>query len=144
MHCFKAALQCLKYVNASSDHHGVFGYGHNTALFSSSMFFYEAKCWGFYHPSGSWEKPKATHSFNWTVFINHCLPCCPLQTELLASCASDRSIVLYDTRESAPLRKVCGIFTFHHNFFFLPHGWIVPFMTIMKLYCVSGYHAIEK
>ncbi len=28
------------------------------------------------------------------------------QTELLASCASDRSIVLYDMRESAPLKKV--------------------------------------
>lgn len=29
-----------------------------------------------------------------------------LQTELLASCASDRSIVLYDMRESTPLKKV--------------------------------------
>lgn len=28
------------------------------------------------------------------------------QTELLGSCASDRSIVLYDMRESAPLKKV--------------------------------------
>lgn len=30
----------------------------------------------------------------------------PLQTELLASCASDRSIILYDMRESTPLKKV--------------------------------------
>lgn len=29
------------------------------------------------------------------------------QTELLASCASDRSIILYDMREAAPLKKVC-------------------------------------
>lgn len=28
------------------------------------------------------------------------------QTELIASCASDRSIILYDMRESAPLKKV--------------------------------------
>jgi len=34
------------------------------------------------------------------------------QTELLASCASDRSIVLYDMRESTPLKKVG--FTFSH------------------------------
>lgn len=38
--------------------------------------------------------------------------CCVLlsltQTELLASCASDRSIVLYDMRESTPLKKVAA------------------------------------
>lgn len=28
------------------------------------------------------------------------------QTELLASCASDRSVILYDMRESTPLKKV--------------------------------------
>lgn len=44
---------------------------------------------------------------------NHCLNlCCVLvsltQTELLASCASDRSIVLYDIRESTPLKKVAA------------------------------------
>lgn len=32
----------------------------------------------------------------------------PPQTELLASCASDRSIVLYDMRESTPLKKVAA------------------------------------
>lgn len=29
-----------------------------------------------------------------------------VETNLLASCASDRSIILYDFRESGPLRKV--------------------------------------
>lgn len=32
----------------------------------------------------------------------------PTQTELLASCASDRSVVLYDMRESTPLKKVAA------------------------------------
>lgn len=41
--------------------------------------------------------------------LNLCLVLVSLpQTELLASCASDRSIVLYDMRESTPLKKVAA------------------------------------
>lgn len=55
------------------------------------------------------------------VFESACVPLYLLdqsllqQTELLASCASDRSVILYDMRESTPLKKVacCLLLHFH-------------------------------
>ena len=45
-----------------------------------------------------------TKILNWFGLINNKL--CNFQTHILASTASDRSIVLYDIRGSTPLRKV--------------------------------------
>ncbi|KAJ0065906.1 hypothetical protein NL108_000153, partial [Boleophthalmus pectinirostris] len=50
---------------------------------------------------------KMTAIFNLTCFIQNFVSLTFYQqTELLASCASDRSIVLYDMREATPLKKV--------------------------------------
>ncbi|XP_073703717.1 DDB1- and CUL4-associated factor 13 [Garra rufa] len=55
-----------------------------------------------------WDEQRTSpiRSFTWGVDSFSCVRYNPVETDLLASCASDRSIVLYDTRESAPLRKV--------------------------------------
>ncbi|CAH2231029.1 jg3471 [Pararge aegeria aegeria] len=44
--------------------------------------------------------------FKWGVDSLHHVAFNQVETNLLASCASDRSIILYDFRESGPLRKV--------------------------------------
>uniref|UniRef100_A0A672S3U7 Ddb1 and cul4 associated factor 13 n=1 Tax=Sinocyclocheilus grahami TaxID=75366 RepID=A0A672S3U7_SINGR len=55
-----------------------------------------------------WDEQRSSpiRSFSWGVDRFSCIRYNPEETELLASCASDRSIVLYGTRESAPLRRV--------------------------------------
>ncbi|CAM4704225.1 unnamed protein product [Leuciscus chuanchicus] len=55
-----------------------------------------------------WDEQRSSpiRSFSWGVDSFSSVRYNPVETELLASCASDRSVVLYDTRESAPLRKV--------------------------------------
>lgn len=45
-------------------------------------------------------------SFTWGVDSQHFVKFNPIEGEILASCASDRSIILYDMRGAAPLRKV--------------------------------------
>lgn len=42
----------------------------------------------------------------WGVDSIHNVAFNQVETNLLAACASDRSIILYDTREAKPLRKV--------------------------------------
>uniref|UniRef100_A0A8C1GSZ1 DDB1- and CUL4-associated factor 13 n=1 Tax=Cyprinus carpio TaxID=7962 RepID=A0A8C1GSZ1_CYPCA len=70
-----------------------------------------------------WDEQRSSpiRSFSWGVDSFSCVRYNPVETELLASCASDRSVVLYDTRESAPLRKV------------------LPFMTNEITLCFSLY-----
>ncbi|KAJ7985608.1 hypothetical protein DPEC_G00353830 [Dallia pectoralis] len=55
-----------------------------------------------------WDEQRTSpiRSFSWGVDSISCVRFNPVETELLASCASDRSIVLYDMREAAPLKKV--------------------------------------
>lgn len=55
-----------------------------------------------------WNEKRADpiRSFNWGVDTIHSIKFNPIETHLLASTASDRSIILYDMRGSAPLRKV--------------------------------------
>uniref|UniRef100_A0A8C4Z5G1 DDB1- and CUL4-associated factor 13 n=1 Tax=Gadus morhua TaxID=8049 RepID=A0A8C4Z5G1_GADMO len=55
-----------------------------------------------------WDEQRSTpiRSFSWGVESFSSVRFNPVETELLASCASDRSIVLYDMRESMPLKKV--------------------------------------
>ncbi|KAG7257387.1 LOW QUALITY PROTEIN: hypothetical protein CRUP_031415, partial [Coryphaenoides rupestris] len=55
-----------------------------------------------------WDEQRSTpiRSFSWGVESFSSVRFNPIETELLASCASDRSIVLYDMRESTPLKKV--------------------------------------
>ncbi|KAM3872823.1 DDB1- and CUL4-associated factor 13 [Diretmus argenteus] len=55
-----------------------------------------------------WDEQRSSpiRSFTWGVDSFSSVRFNPVETELLASCASDRSIVLYDMRESAPLKKV--------------------------------------
>uniref|UniRef100_A0A671VVB3 DDB1- and CUL4-associated factor 13 n=1 Tax=Sparus aurata TaxID=8175 RepID=A0A671VVB3_SPAAU len=57
-----------------------------------------------------WDEQRSSpiRSFTWGVDSFSAVRFNPVETELLASCASDRSIVLYDMRESAPLKKVDG------------------------------------
>lgn len=45
-------------------------------------------------------------TFDWGVDTIHSVKFNPIDTSLLAATASDRSIILYDTREANPLRKV--------------------------------------
>ncbi|XP_033726889.1 DDB1- and CUL4-associated factor 13-like [Pecten maximus] len=45
-------------------------------------------------------------SFTWGVDSQHYVKFNPIERDLLASCASDRSIILYDMRGASPLRKV--------------------------------------
>ncbi|TWW79645.1 DDB1- and CUL4-associated factor 13 WD repeat and SOF domain-containing protein 1 [Takifugu flavidus] len=55
-----------------------------------------------------WDEQRSSpiRSFTWGVDSFSSVHFNPVETELLASCASDRSIVLYDMRESTPLKKV--------------------------------------
>ncbi|XP_010794750.1 DDB1- and CUL4-associated factor 13 [Notothenia coriiceps] len=55
-----------------------------------------------------WDEQRSSpiRSFTWGVDSFSAVRFNPVETELLASCASDRSIVLYDMREPAPLKKV--------------------------------------
>ncbi|OWF35953.1 DDB1- and CUL4-associated factor 13-like [Mizuhopecten yessoensis] len=45
-------------------------------------------------------------SFTWGVASQHYVKFNPIERDILASCASDRSVILYDMRGSSPLRKV--------------------------------------
>lgn len=45
-------------------------------------------------------------TFKWGVDTQHAIEFNPIETSLLASCASDRSIIFYDLREAKPLRKI--------------------------------------
>lgn len=45
-------------------------------------------------------------TYSWGVDSHYCLKFNPIEHSLLATSASDRSIILYDTRQSVPLRKV--------------------------------------
>ncbi|XP_052236826.1 DDB1- and CUL4-associated factor 13-like [Dreissena polymorpha] len=55
-----------------------------------------------------WEVDRAepVRSFTWGVDTVHAIKFNPIETHILAGCAVDRSILLYDMRGSAPLRKV--------------------------------------
>ncbi|CAG0917560.1 unnamed protein product [Notodromas monacha] len=55
-----------------------------------------------------WEESRSApvKSFTWGVDSTHTVSFNQVETSLLAACASDRSIILYDTRESVPLRRV--------------------------------------
>lgn len=45
-------------------------------------------------------------TFKWGVDTMHAVEFNPIETSLLATCASDRSIIFYDMREAKPLRKI--------------------------------------
>lgn len=45
-------------------------------------------------------------TFKWGVDTMHAIAFNPVETSLLATCASDRSIIFYDMREAKPLRKI--------------------------------------
>lgn len=45
-------------------------------------------------------------TFQWGVDSLHAISYNQIETNLLSACASDRSIILYDTREIGPVRKV--------------------------------------
>lgn len=45
-------------------------------------------------------------TLRWGVDTLHSIAFNPVETSLLATCASDRSIIFYDTREENPLRKI--------------------------------------
>ncbi|KAK3735678.1 hypothetical protein QZH41_011999, partial [Actinostola sp. cb2023] len=55
-----------------------------------------------------WDSTRADpiHTYTWGVDTVHSVKFNPVETNILASTASDRSVVLYDTRGSAPLRKL--------------------------------------
>lgn len=55
-----------------------------------------------------WEHSRSEplSSFKWGVDTLHAVAFNPIETTLLAACASDRSIIFYDNRESRPLRKI--------------------------------------
>lgn len=55
-----------------------------------------------------WEHSRSEplHTFKWGVDTQHAIAFNPIESTLLASCASDRSIIFYDSRESKPLRKI--------------------------------------
>lgn len=55
-----------------------------------------------------WEDSRSEpiRTFKWGVDSLHDIAFNLVQTNLLAACASDRSVILYDTRDSGPLRKV--------------------------------------
>ncbi|KAG7212871.1 hypothetical protein KM043_002223 [Ampulex compressa] len=55
-----------------------------------------------------WEETRnePMRTFKWGVDSIHDIKYNPVQNNLLAACASDRSIILYDARETGPLRKV--------------------------------------
>lgn len=45
-------------------------------------------------------------TFKWGVDTMHAIDFNPIEMSLLATCASDRSIIFYDMREAKPLRKI--------------------------------------
>lgn len=47
-----------------------------------------------------------TRTFDWGVDTIHSVKYNPIESHLLGACASDRSIILYDSRGANPLRKV--------------------------------------
>lgn len=55
-----------------------------------------------------WEhsRNEPLNTFKWGVDTMHALAFNPIETSMLASCASDRSIIFYDIREAKPLRKI--------------------------------------
>lgn len=52
------------------------------------------------------DRSEPLHSFQWGVDTVHSVKFNPIETNLLASTASDRSVVLYDIRGATPLRKL--------------------------------------
>ena len=55
-----------------------------------------------------WEetRPEPLKTYSWGVDSVHCIKFNPIETDVVCSAASDRSLTLYDTRLSTPLRKV--------------------------------------
>lgn len=55
-----------------------------------------------------WEESRnePIKTFQWGVDSLHDVRFNPVQSNLLAACANDRSIILYDTRDTGPIRKV--------------------------------------
>lgn len=55
-----------------------------------------------------WEETRnePIRSFQWGVDSLHDIEFNKVETNLLATCASDRSVILYDIRDTAPLRKI--------------------------------------
>ncbi|KAG8230192.1 hypothetical protein J437_LFUL009872 [Ladona fulva] len=55
-----------------------------------------------------WEETRSEplQTLQWGVDSLHSVSFNPIQTNILASCASDRSMIFYDVRASAPIRKV--------------------------------------
>ncbi|CAF2381849.1 unnamed protein product [Rotaria sp. Silwood2] len=55
-----------------------------------------------------WDEQRAQplQSFQWGADSHARVKFNPIETTVLASCATDRSIILYDTRQSVPLRKI--------------------------------------
>lgn len=55
-----------------------------------------------------WEETRnePLKTLKWGVDTLQAIAFNPIETSLLASCASDRSIIFYDKRESRPLRKI--------------------------------------
>ncbi|XP_046864950.1 DDB1- and CUL4-associated factor 13-like [Xenia sp. Carnegie-2017] len=52
------------------------------------------------------ERSEPVRSFKWGFDTVHSVKFNPIEINLLASTASDRSVVLYDTRQTTPLRKL--------------------------------------
>uniref|UniRef100_A0A8D8UIM1 DDB1- and CUL4-associated factor 13 n=1 Tax=Cacopsylla melanoneura TaxID=428564 RepID=A0A8D8UIM1_9HEMI len=52
------------------------------------------------------ERNEPIRAFSWNVDSLHHVAFNPIDKHILASCASDRSIILYDTRATGPIRKV--------------------------------------
>ncbi|KAK4881560.1 hypothetical protein RN001_004879 [Aquatica leii] len=55
-----------------------------------------------------WEETRSEpiHTYQWGVDSLHDISFNPVQQNLLSTCASDRSIILYDIRNTGPVRKV--------------------------------------
>ncbi|CAF1123687.1 unnamed protein product [Adineta ricciae] len=55
-----------------------------------------------------WDEQRAQplQTFKWGADSHARVKFNPIETTVLASCAADRSIILYDTRQSVPLRKI--------------------------------------
>lgn len=55
-----------------------------------------------------WEETRnePVKTFSWGVDSLHFVAFNPIEPSLLATCASDRSIILYDTRDAGPIRKL--------------------------------------
>lgn len=78
-------------------------------------------------PVRDWKKAfLATCSENRQLFKSVFLVS-PPQTELLASCASDRSVVLYDMRESTPLKKVAA----ENSLCCVPVCWVTYHLCVL-------------